>query len=102
MNETQNNPYQSGASYEDFFSESGQEAAQPYEVFGDREMRLDIYRIGRSLCDYVANNGVGTVCFVDRSARPAYIAMEEFWKLQYPSVPVPQIRFLKLFHSDVG
>ncbi len=83
-----------GGGFSDMYADRHGSGHMQYEIFTDPEKRHDLYQIGRSLSDYVANNGVGAVCFIDRSARPAYVAMEEFWKLQYPGLPLPEIRFL--------
>lgn len=64
-----------------------------YEIFTDAQERRELYLVGRRLSEYVVNEGVAAVFFMDRSARPAYVAMKEFWRYQYPDIPMPYIGF---------
>jgi len=63
-------------------------------IFTSYEERREIYIIGRRLAEYAVNENIEAVYFLDRSARPAYVAMREFWKVQYPDVSMPKIGFL--------
>lgn len=65
-----------------------------YDFFPSPESRQELYMIGRRMSEYVRKEGIGTVCFVDRSARPAYLALTEYWNSEYPDEKKPDIRFI--------
>lgn len=65
-----------------------------YEYFPSYEQRKELYYIGRELTEYTREMGVGTICFIDRSARPAYIAFTEYWNASYPNERKPSMRFI--------
>jgi hypothetical protein len=65
-----------------------------YEIFTSPAERKELYVIGRRLSEYAIKENIGAVYFMDRSARPAYVAMKAFWKIRYPDMPIPTIGFL--------
>lgn len=77
-------------------------APKPYEFFPEPEAREDIYRIGKRLAEYVWGQRIPNVVFLDRSARPAYLALREYWHTSYPDEKLPNIYFLnpKGFTTD--
>lgn len=73
---------------------AGEDAYVYTDVWAYDDVRAEINKMGRTLAEYVADNGVGTVCFLDRAARPSYIAFVEHWRHLYPERDLPAIRFL--------
>ncbi|MBT3865495.1 hypothetical protein HOF78_00130 [Candidatus Woesearchaeota archaeon] len=49
--------------------------------------------IGRMLAHHLFKEGINRVMFIDRSARPGYIALKKAWKKKFPGVPTPEIYF---------
>ncbi len=52
------------------------------------------FEIGKKISNYVYEYGVKTVCFLDSSARPAYVAFKAYWRDTYPAYKLPIILFL--------
>ena len=50
-------------------------------------------RIGERLSEYIHDNGIGRVMFIDRSARPAHMALRMAWKSKYPQERMPETYF---------
>jgi len=59
----------------------------------DEEMKEEIISIGNNLAKYLFQNDIHNVMFLDRSARPGYIALKGAWKKKFPNVPAPNIYF---------
>lgn len=51
--------------------------------------RKEIFEITRRLFEYIEQNNIKNVVFVDRAARPAYIALREYWKQLHPQENPP-------------
>ncbi|TAH31779.1 hypothetical protein EYC58_03830 [Candidatus Saccharibacteria bacterium] len=72
----------------------GEQGNDSYSVFTSPESRQELYEIGKGLAEYVRFHDIGTVCFMDRSARPAYVALNEYWSRAYKGEEKPNIRFI--------
>lgn len=75
-------------------SQAGERGSDGYEVFYDHQSREELYDIGKGLSEYVRDNDISTVCFLDRAARPAYLAMTGYWNLHHKGEKKPNIRFI--------
>lgn len=53
-------------------------ASSGYEFFREPESREELFTIGKTVADYLHSNNVNQIVFLDRSARPAYIALREY------------------------
>lgn len=65
-----------------------------YEVFQDGRERRELVKTGNAIAKYAKKNDIRTVCFLDRSARPTYIALKECWNALYPNEEAPSVRFI--------
>lgn len=68
--------------------------ADDYQVFTTPESREELFAIGKGIAEYIKDYEIGTVCFVDRAARPAYVALNEYWNRAYKGDEKPDIRFI--------
>lgn len=68
--------------------------ARSYDIFRSPKERRDLYLVGRNMSEYVREEGVKAVYFMDRSARPAHVAMKTYWNIYFPESPIPHIGFL--------
>lgn len=75
-------------------SSQAEDDSEDYRLFTTRDERYELYIVGRRLAEYVVEEDVEAVYFMDRSARPAYVAMKTFWQSQHPDVAMPHIGFL--------
>lgn len=64
----------------------------------------EIREIGRELAEYLFNENIKRIMFIDSSARPGYLALKGAWKQKYPNEIIPEIYFTnpKGYHEDVG
>lgn len=75
--------------------EGGQESASgEYEFFPEPEERKDIFEYGKSLSEYLKSQSVSDLVLLDRSARPIYIGVMEYWHSKYPNEKMPNIYFM--------
>lgn len=65
-----------------------------YEYFKDKDERHDIYEFSKELTKYIHENGIKDVILIDRSARPAWVGIDEYWKNNYPEEQRPAIHFI--------
>lgn len=65
-----------------------------YNVFRNEYVRHDIFEFSKELATYVAENEIKSIIFLDRSARPAWIGFNEYWKMNYSDKPKPSINFI--------
>lgn len=65
-----------------------------YEFFDTKGSREDIYNIGKNLASYVHESEIPNVVFLDRAARPAYLALREYWHYAYPQEKLPHLYFM--------
>lgn len=63
------------------------------EFFNNGEKR-DLIHIGKKLAEYVHDQGIKRVAFIDTSARPAYVCLQESWRRIYPGEKMPEVYFL--------
>jgi hypothetical protein len=54
----------------------------------------DLAVIGHRMCEYVSENQVSDIIFLDRAARPGYVVFTEMWKELHPDEIMPSLRFL--------
>ncbi len=64
-----------------------------FKIFRESLARDEIRKIGRDLRDYVIHNDIKSVIFLDRSARPAYLALREAWHEEYANIKLPEMYF---------
>lgn len=55
--------------------------------------RRNIIEIGNNLAEHMHQNDIKNIIFLDRSARPGYIALKEAWKKKFPCIKRPNIYF---------
>lgn len=76
------------------FSKKEQPKGDDYEYFKDEGQRHDIYEFSKELTKYIHENSINDVILIDRSARPAWVGIDEYWKTNYPEEKRPSIHFL--------
>lgn len=61
------------------------------ETEGSKE---DVYESSKNLADYISQEEIKNVFFLDSSARQAYIGLKEMWKKEHAEEPEPDIYFI--------
>ena len=64
-----------------------------YKYFNSNMEREEVVKIGYNLARYLAKNKIENIIFLDRSARPGYIALKKAWKKEYPHIASPNVYF---------
>lgn len=72
------------------------EATKPktYEFFGTERSRQELFSYIKTIADFLKENDIADIVLLDRSARPLYVGLREYWKSQYPDSEMPGIYFL--------
>ncbi len=66
---------------EEYFDE---EPPSPYEFFSDPFMQEDIAVFAKGVCEFIKNEKIPNVLLLDKAARPAWVAFDEYFKVKYP------------------
>jgi len=64
-----------------------------YSHFTEKSMREEVLDIGNNLAEYMYTYGIQNIILMDRSARPAYLALKNSWRKNYPEAKCPNIYF---------
>jgi len=68
---------------------------EKYEYFGNEHKRHDIYEFSKELSIYLQENSIKNIIFLDRSARPAWVGVDEYWNQHHkPDTPKPGFYFV--------
>lgn len=65
-----------------------------YRLFKDFRERDDVFNSIEGLVNYVKDNGIKNIIFMDRSARSAWIGFDEYWKTALADKEEPGIYFM--------
>lgn len=65
------------------------------------KMRENVYEFSKQLATYLHDEGINNIVFLDRAARLAWIGMDEYWKINYPDKPRPNIYFINPSGIDI-
>lgn len=70
------------------------EANEKYKFFTTPERRHDIYEFSKGLTTYLHNEKIPNLILIDRSPRPIWIGVDEYWKQNYKEEQRPNIYFV--------
>ena len=65
-----------------------------YEIFDDIRERDDIFEYVKGMTEYVHDNDVKNIVFIDSSARAAWVGVDEYWKQKYADEEKPGMFFV--------
>jgi len=75
-----------------------------YDIFSREKMdfspsfseseKKEIFEICSRLSELIHEKGFRNLVIVDRSSRPVFVGIKEYWKIKYPSEPLPNIYFV--------
>ncbi|MEK9151753.1 MAG: hypothetical protein AAB692_00100 [Patescibacteria group bacterium] len=73
----------------------GREAPQHGSTFFRYpEARKDVFEFSKTIAEYLKNNGIKDLVIADRSSRPLYIGVREYWMKIFPDEPMPNMYFI--------
>jgi hypothetical protein len=72
----------------------GEKSDGKHKFFRYEEERRELFEYSKDVADYVHDNGIADLVIVDRSSRPMYIGVREYWKAKYPDEQMPGMYFL--------
>lgn len=70
------------------------ESENNYEYFKNPERRRDIYEFSKELSKYLHDEKAPNVIMIDRSPRPLWVGIDEYWKENYKNEVRPNIYFV--------
>lgn len=65
-----------------------------YEFFKWEDSRNEVFEFSKAIAEYLKEDDIQDLVIVDRSSRPLYIGVKEYWKDAYPDTPMPNIYFV--------
>lgn len=65
-----------------------------YEYFSHHAERRDIYIFCKELATYLHNEDIKNILFLDRSARPAWVGVDEYWNQTFIDTKKPGFYFI--------
>ncbi len=65
-----------------------------YEFFNDKVWREELLQQTETVVNYLRKEKISSIILVDRSARPFYVALKEYFRLKHPNEKVPNIYFI--------
>ncbi|MCB9808780.1 hypothetical protein H6776_00070 [Candidatus Nomurabacteria bacterium] len=67
---------------------------EKYTYFDSPEERKTIFHFSKELAEYIHDQDIHQVIFLDRSARLAWVGVDTYWKTTYPESDHPEYFFL--------
>ncbi|MCX6736042.1 MAG: hypothetical protein NTZ13_03075 [Candidatus Parcubacteria bacterium] len=74
--------------------EKYEEKRDKYEFFDYPEEREELFRYTEKIVEYLKNEKISNLVIIDRSSRPFYVAVLEYWHKKYSGEPAPNIYFM--------
>ena len=65
-----------------------------YQFFIYKEEREDVYKFSAAIAEHLKEQNIPNLVITDRSSRPLYIGVREYWKKKYPDKKMPNIYFM--------
>lgn len=65
-----------------------------YKFFDQPERRHDIYEFSKGVTAYLHDEKVPNIILIDRSPRPIWVGIDEYWKQNYKDEQRPNIYFV--------
>lgn len=75
-------------------SEDNRESSDRYEFFEFEEARKQLFEFTEKIVDYLRKEKISNLVIVDRSSRPLYVGVREYWQKKYPQEKKPNILFV--------
>lgn len=76
------------------FSEEFKGEKPPFEFFTTQKERSELFRYCASIAEKLHRDDISNLVIVDRSARPVYIGVREYWRDKFPQEKMPGMYFL--------
>lgn len=65
-----------------------------YGFFKYAEEREEIFLFSKAIAEHLHEKGIKNLVIVDRSSRPLYVGVREYWMAKYPNEKMPDIYFI--------
>jgi hypothetical protein len=65
-----------------------------YEFFNDPVERSELFQYTKKIAEYLRTEKIPNLVIIDRSSRPLYVGLREYFKSKYPDEPMPNIYFM--------
>lgn len=82
-----------GTAMETTHTETSEDEGFQYHHFDTAKERNDVYVFTKQTVEYLESLSEPSVVFLDRAARPAWVAIDEFWNQKHPNDNLPKPKF---------
>ena len=65
-----------------------------YEFFNDSTERWELVKYSQKIAEYLRSEQIPNLVVIDRSSRPLYVGVQEYWRAEHPDEPRPNIYFM--------
>ena len=65
-----------------------------YDFFAREVERNELFEYCKKIAEYLHDNEIPSLVIIDRSSRPVYIGVKEYWRFKYPDENPPNIYFM--------
>lgn len=72
----------------------GNTGADRRNFFRQPEAREEVFQFSKAIAEYIKDNEVKNLVIADRSSRPLYVGVMEYWRKVFPNDPMPGIFFV--------
>lgn len=73
-----------------------------YKYFTREGKRQDIYEFSRNLSDFLYKENIPNLVLIDRSPRPLWVGVDEYWKIHHQDKKRPNIYFVNPNGFDIS
>ncbi len=68
--------------------------SEGYTFFLEQWSRTELFEYCKAIAEYLHDKNIEDLVIIDRSARPLYVGVMEYWRMKYPSKKMPGIFFM--------
>lgn len=81
--------------FERVLEASGQKfTGSNYEFFDDEKEREELFEYSKTVAEHLRDGKFADLVLIDRSSRPLYVGVMEYWRRKYPKEKMPGIYFM--------
>jgi len=73
---------------------SYEEGEVPSDFFQDKIEQDELFHFSKKIAEYLHDENIADLVIIDRSSRPLYVGVKEYWKAKYQDEKMPNILFM--------
>ncbi|MFA5926762.1 MAG: hypothetical protein WCT32_05345 [Patescibacteria group bacterium] len=75
-------------------AETRQKLLETTALLSHPEFQRELYQFSKAIAEFIHRKQIPHTVLLDRSARPIYVGVIEYWRRRYQEEPLPQIHFV--------